>query len=124
MNSRLKFIIILIIAIAGIFFLFKLLVMRTVNYEIAGIKIPSRYNILTGAIKPISNYKPAGKLKTVETNKSNKLGLSDEQVVIAKIRWSLFEQWASSQPKYKGWQENPEIFRKANEEFKKLIKKQ
>jgi len=121
MNKTLKFWLILIIAIIALFFFSKMLFVRTVNYEIAGVKIPSKYNMLTGTIKPIINYKGTGKLKIVGSTKSNKMGLTDEQVVIAKLRWAIFEQWASAQPKYKGWRENPDIFRKANEDFKKQV---
>jgi len=121
-NKNLKIIIILIAAIAGIYFLFKFAVTRTVDYEIAGIKIPSKYNILTGTVKPIANYKGKKRLRRVQDSKTNKIGLSDEQVVIAKLRWAIFEQWADSRPEYKGWRENQGIFKKANDDFKIQIK--
>ncbi len=122
MNKNLRTAIILIAAIAGIYIIFKFVFIRTVDYEIAGIKIPSKYNILTGTIKPIANYKGKKLLRTVRDSKANKIGLSDEQVVIAKLRWAIFEQWADSRPEYQGWRENQVIFKKANDDFKKQIK--
>jgi len=122
MNNKLKTAIILIAAIAGVYFLYRFVFIRTVNYEIAGIKIPSKYNILTGSIKPIADYKGKARLGTVQDKKANKIGLSEEQVVVAKLRWAIFEQWADSYPKYKGWRENPAIFKKANNDFKIQIK--
>ena len=123
MKKNLRLALIVIISAGAIFLALKLLLIRTVSYEIAGIKIPSRYNMLTGTIKPIIDYKGTANLKTLESIKSDKLGLSDEQVIIAKLRWAIFEQWVSSHRKYRGWESNPEIFRKANEDFKKQIKK-
>ena len=122
MNKNLKTAVILVAAIAGIYFLFKFAVTRTVDYEIAGIKIPSKYNILTGTVKPIANYKGKKRLRTVRDNKTNKIGLSEEQVVIAKLRWAIFEQWADSHSEYKGWRENQATFKNANEDFKIQIK--
>lgn len=122
MVKKLKVALIAIVVIGAIIFLFRIAFIRTVDYEIAGIKIPSKYNILTGTVKPIADYKGNKKLKTVETTKSNKLGLSEEQVVIAKLRWAIFEQWADSRNEYKGWRDNPAVFKKANEDFKRLIK--
>ncbi|MFA6142460.1 MAG: hypothetical protein WC738_04105 [Candidatus Omnitrophota bacterium] len=122
MNKFLKAGIVVIIATALLILLYRLVFIRTVDYEIAGIKIPCKYSILTGSVKPISDYKGNRKLKTVETTKSNKLGLSEEQVVIAKLRWAIFEQWADSRAEYKGWRDNPAVFKKANDNFKQLIK--
>ena len=107
---------------AGLVFLYKIAFIRTVDYEIAGVKIPSKYNILTGTVKPISNYTGKTNLKTVTTQKSNKIGLSEEQVVIAKLRWAIFEQWADAHPEYKGWRNNSDIFKKANDGFRKEFK--
>ena len=122
MNDKLKIAVILIAAIAGAYIFYRFVFIRTVDYEIAGIKIPSKYNILTGSIKPIANYKGKARLRTVQDNKSNKIGLSEEQVVVAKLRWAIFEQWADSYPKYKGWRENSAVFKKANDDFKIQIK--
>ncbi|MFH0763863.1 MAG: hypothetical protein V1927_02525 [Candidatus Omnitrophota bacterium] len=122
MNNRLKIALILIAAIAGLYLFYRFVFIRTVDYEIAGIKIPSRYNILTGSIKPIADYRGKARLRTVQNNMANKIGLSDEQVVIAKLRWAIFEQWADSYPEYKGWRENTAIFKKANDDFKMQIK--
>lgn len=110
------------ITIAGLYFIYKFVFIRTVDYEIAGIKIPSKYNILTGSIKPIADYRGKAHLPTITDSKSNKIGLSEEQVVIAKLRWAIFEQWADSHPEYKGWRENPAIFKKANDDFKIQIR--
>ena len=123
MGKIFKAAVIIIITAALLVLFYRLVFIRTVDYEIAGIKIPSKYNMLTGSVKPITDYKGNRKLKTVETTKSNKLGLSEEQVVIAKIRWAIFEQWADSKAEYKGWQDNPNVFKKANEDFKQIIKK-
>lgn len=112
----------LILITAGLYFIYRATVIKTVNYEIAGIKIPSRYNAITGTIKPIAHYKGTAKLKTFDKLRTGKLGLSDEQVVFAKLRWAIFEQWANSYPKYKGWQEDPAVFRKANDDFKAQLK--
>jgi len=120
--KKLKVALIAVVVIGALIFLFRIAFIRTVDYEIAGIKIPSKYNILTGKVKPIDNYKGKKKLKTIETTKSNKLGLTEEQVVIARFRWAVFQEWANSKPEYKGWQDNPVIFKKANEDFKQLIK--
>ena len=122
MVKKLKVALIAVVVIGALIFLFRIAFIRTVDYEIAGIKIPSKYNILTGKVKPIDNYKGKKKLKTIETTKSNKLGLTEEQVVIARFRWAVFQEWANSKPEYKGWQDNPVIFKKANEDFKQLIK--
>jgi len=55
-NRAIKKILIAAAAVALAFFSFKVLFIRTVNYEIAGVKIPSTYNILTGKVTPIPNY--------------------------------------------------------------------
>ena len=116
--------ILVILLFAGVIFLFyKFVLIRTVYYEIGGIKIPSRYNILTGTVKPISNYKGKANLSTVEARKANKMGLTEEEVVIAKLRWAIFEEWVKARPQYKGWQKSPIIFKKANDDFRKEIEK-
>jgi len=115
-----KFIVILLFA-AAIFFLYKFICVRTVYYEIAGIKIPSRYNIITGTVKPISNYKGKGNLKTVEAIKANKMGLTEEEVAIARLRWAIFEEWVKAHPQYRGWQKSPIIFKRANDAFRREL---
>ena len=79
--------------------------------------------MLTGTIKPIADYKGKRRLPAMVANQTNNLGLSDEQVVIAKVRWALFEEWAAGRPEYKDWESSPEIFKKADEEFKKELAK-
>lgn len=112
-------VIVTIIAIFALFFLYKFLFIRTVYYEIGGIKIPSRYNFITGTAKPIINYRGKTNLRTVETKKTNKIGLTRDEVIIAQMNWALFEEWVGMHKEYKGWQDNSEIFKKANEEFRK-----
>jgi hypothetical protein len=80
---------------------YKSIFMRTVNYEIAGIKIPSRYNMLTGRIAPIQNYKGRTDLPSMQPSIKGNLGLSAEQAQIAKLRWALFEEWVGQMPEYK-----------------------
>ena len=100
---------------------YKTLFIRTVNYEIAGIQIPSKYNMLTGKVTPIKNYKGSSKLPSMQPSIKGNLGLTSEQADTAKIRWALFEEWVSQMPEYKDWQSNPETFRKAMDNFRKLI---
>ena len=123
MRKGLKITLTAALTVIALLFIYRFLCIRTVNYEIAGIKIPSRYNILTGKITPLSDYKGGRNLKTIERINQEKIGLTDEQVTIAKFRWAVFEQWVSSHPKYKGWQDDERIFRAANEAFKNQIKK-
>lgn len=112
---------IIIICLIGVFFLLRMVLIRTVSYEIAGVKIPSEYNILTGRAKPIVNYKGKGILPVVETKQSDNVGLTEDQVIVAKLRWAVFEQWANARNEYRGWQDNPEIFRKADDEFRRQL---
>jgi len=121
-KSVLKAVSILLIFMAIIVLIYRLVFIRTVNYEIAGLKIPSRYNLLTGSIKPITDYKGTSKLPTMEVSQSKDIGLSDEEVAIARLRWTLFEQWVNSRSEFKGWESDQDIFKKANEEFKKALK--
>ena len=100
-----KKVVISILAIVVLVLIFKALFIKTVYYEIGGIKIPSKYNILTGTVKPLSDYKGKANLHTVEANKSNKMGLTEEEVVIAKLRWAIFEQWVNARPQYRGMAE-------------------
>lgn len=121
MTKKFKTALIVLLLAGAIFLIYKLVFIRTVNYEIGGIKIPSKYNILTGTVKPISNYRGKGDLSTVEASKANKMGLTDEEVVIAKLRWAIFEQWVKSKPQYKGWKESAIVFKKANDAFRKEL---
>ena len=102
---------------------YRPLFVRTVNYEIGGIKIPSEYNMLTGKVKPILNYSGKAISRTVNDRKTGNVGLSEEQVVLAQFRWAVFEQWANSRPEYKGWQTNEGVFKKANDAFRKEIER-
>jgi hypothetical protein len=110
--------IISVLAIISIFLIYRALFIRTVNYNIGGIDIPARYNTLTGKAVPISDYKGKTIKKTVADSKTNRIGLDSDNVTAAKFRWELFEGWINSRPEYKGWESDPEIFKKANEKFK------
>ena len=120
-----KKIIIAAAIVAGIIALFaasyKSLFTRVVNYEIAGIQIPSKYNMLTGKVIPIQNYKGKSDLPSMQPSIKGNLGLSGEQAEAAKLRWALFEEWVTQMPQYKDWQSNPEIFKEAMADFRKFI---
>ena len=118
---KLRSVVVFILFIGVIFLLYKFVCVRTVYYEIGGIKIPSKYNIITGSVKPITNYKGKANLNTVEARKANKMGLTEEEVVIAKLRWAIFEQWVSTHPQYRGWQKSAIIFKKANDDFQREL---
>ena len=100
---------------------YKALFLRTVNYEIAGVTIPSKYNILTGKVVPIKNYKGKTNLPVMQPSIKGNLGLSEEQAQSAKLRWALFEEWVTQMPQYGDWQSNPETFKKAMADFKNFI---
>lgn len=100
---------------------YKALFTRTVNYEIAGIQIPSKYNMLTGKVVPIKKYTGRADLPTMQPSIKGNLGLSNDQAQAAKLRWALFEEWVGQMPQYGDWQSNPETFKKAMEEFKKFV---
>ena len=100
---------------------YRSLFLRTVNYEIAGITIPSKYNILTGKVVPIKNYKGKKDLPTMQPSIKGNVGLSEEQAQSAKLRWAIFEEWVSQMPQYGDWQSNPDTFRKAMDNFKKFM---
>lgn len=121
MNKRLKIAGIAILVIIGIFLIYRVLFIRTVNYNIAGIDIPARYNVLTGKAVPIVGYKGKAPNKTVTDRNSDRIGLEPNDVTAARFQWLMFEEWANSRPKYKGWESNPETFKKANEEFKNTV---
>lgn len=114
-------ILIIAVIILGVVLSYKSIFIRTVNYEIAGIKIPSKYNMLTGKVVPIKNYKGRTNLPSMQPTIKSDLGLTAEQADAARLRWALFEEWASQMPKYKDWQSNPETFKKAMEEFRKFV---
>lgn len=111
----------IIAVIALIVISYKSIFIRTVNYEIAGLKIPSQYNMLTGKVTPIKNYKGRADLPAMQPAIKGTLGLSSEQAEVAKLRWALFEEWVTQMPQYKDWQSNPETFRKAMADFRKFI---
>lgn len=113
--------VIIIICLIGAFFLLRKALIRTVSYEIAGVKIPSEYNVLTGTAKPIVNYKGKGILPVVETKQSGNVGLTEDQVIVAKLRWAVFEQWANARAEYKGWQNDSDTFSKADDEFRRQL---
>jgi len=119
--KKLKALLVVLLFAGAIFLIYKFVLVRTVYYEIGGIKIPSRYNVLTGSVKPISNYKGRPNLNTVEASKANKIGLTDEEVVIAKLRWAIFEEWVKARPQYRGWQKSAVIFKKANDDFRREL---
>ncbi len=54
--------------------------------------------------------------------KTGIVGFDKTDVTAANFRWALFEQWVKARPQYKGWESDPEIFRQANEEFRKNSK--
>ena len=115
------FLLILALAIVIIAVSYKSVFIRTVNYEIAGMKIPSKYNMLTGKVVPIKNYRGKADLPTMQPSIKGNLGLSEEQADAAKLRWALFEEWVSQMPQYKDWQSNPETFKKAMADFRKFV---
>lgn len=119
--NRVRVALISIAVIIVFFALYRLLFIRTVNYDIGGVKIPSFYNVLTGKVKPITNYKGPSNLPVVESRKMTEAGLSQEQTIGAEMRWSVFEEWAKTKPEYKGWESDPALFAKAQEDFKKNV---
>ena len=122
MNKNLKTALIAAIAVLACVFLYKLVFIRTVSYEIGGIKIPSKYNLLTGSVKPIKDYKGGQIKRIVEDNKQAKpkqIGLSSDEVISAQVRWAVFEQWVKDRPQYKGWDTDKELFAKAQDDFLK-----
>jgi hypothetical protein len=121
-NNRIRTALTAAIAVIICFFLYKLVFIRTVNYEIGGIKIPSKYNLLTGSVKPIKDYKGKEIKRTVENNKQvqpKNVGLSSDAVISAQVRWAVFEQWVKDRPQYKGWDTDKDIFAKAQSDFLK-----
>jgi len=119
--KTLKMVFIISVIAMALIFLYRFAFIRVVNYEIGGVKIPSMYNIATGTVRPILNYKGKENLRTVESQKANKLGLTESQVIVAKLRWAIFEEWANSRKEYRGWQKDPVLFKKANDAFRKQL---
>ena len=122
MNKNVKTALIVTFTVLICFFLYKLIFIRTVSYEIGGIKIPSKYDILTGSVKPIKDYKGKELKRVVEDNKKTQpkqIGLSSDEVMSAQVRWAVFEQWVKNRPQYKGWDSDKEIFAKAQDDFLK-----
>jgi len=120
-NKNIKTAIIAAFVFIALFFLYKLVFIRTVNYEIGGIMIPSKYDLLTGSVKPIKDYK-GGEIKRVLEDRQaqpKNIGLSSDEVISAQVRWAVFEQWVKNRAQYKGWDTDTEIFKKAQDDFLK-----
>ena len=100
---------------------YRSLFTRTVNYEIAGMHIPSKYNMLTGKVTPIQNYRGKANLPSMQPVIKGNLGLPAEQAEAAKLRWALFEEWVTQMPQYKDWQSNQDTFKQAMADFRKFI---
>ena len=113
--------IIIIAVVALIATSYKSIFIRVVNYEIAGMQIPSKYNMLTGKVTPIQNYRGKASLPSMQPIIKGNLGLPAEQAEAAKLRWALFEQWVTQMPQYKDWQSNQETFKQAMADFRKFI---
>ena len=125
MNKNIKTALIAAFAVLVSVFLYKLVFIRTVSYEMGGIKIPSKYNILTGSVKPIKDYKGGQIKRIVEDNKQSdpkNIGLSSDEAISAQVRWAVFEQWVKDRPQYKGWDADKELFAKAQDDFLKEMK--
>jgi hypothetical protein len=116
---RVEIILIVIGIIVVLFFVYKALIIRMVNYEIAGVKIPAEYNMITGKVRPILNYTGKPLSQTIQSQRVREIDLPREQIAMAQLRWALFEEWTKARPQYKNWESDPELFKKANEEFKK-----
>lgn len=121
MDKKFKTVITGIVVIVALVFIYRIVFIRTVNYEIGGIKIPSEYNALTGKVRPISDYRGADLKNTIKDRQAKNIGLSEEQVVVAQLRWAVFEEWANSHSEYKGWTSNAETFKKAHDDFRKEL---
>ncbi len=113
--------IIIIAVVALIVTSYKSIFTRVVNYEIAGIQIPSKYNMLTGKVTPINNYRGKANLPSMQPIIKGNLGLTSEQADAAKLRWALFEEWVTQMPQYKDWQSDQDTFKQAMADFRKFI---
>ena len=121
MKRVLVLVVIIIAVVAIIVTSYKSIFTRVVNYEIAGMRIPSKYNMLTGKVTPIQNYRGKASLPSMQPIIKGNLGLPAEQAEAAKLRWALFEEWVTQMPKYKDWQSNQETFKQAMADFRKFI---
>ena len=119
--KHVKTALIAIVTVTILFALFRISFVRTVNYSIGGVKIPSEYNVLTGSVKPIPNYHGTSNLPVVESHQMGNAGLPEAETAGAQLRWSVFEQWIKTKPEYKGWESDPELFKKAQDDYKKNI---
>ena len=108
-----------VIVVMAVIAAYRLIFIRTVYYDIGGIKIPSTYNFLTGSVKPLLNYDGKPIKQTVQDRRMKKVGLAEGQVTLAQFRWAIFEQWVRMHPEYKNWDKDSEIFKKANTAFRK-----
>ena len=117
MNKKIKIALITVLAAIAIYFAYNLLFIRTVNYQIGGYNIPSKYNVLTGKVSPIKNYKGKEPKQTIVDRKSGKLRLDKTGIVAAQVRWAVFEEWVKARPEYKGWDSDTEMFKKAQSDF-------
>jgi len=113
--------VIIIAVVALIATSYKSIFTRVVNYEIAGMKIPSKYDMLTGKVTPIKNYRGKANLPSMQPIIKGNLGLTPEQADAAKLRWALFEEWVGQMPQYKDWQSNQDTFRQAMADFRRFI---
>ena len=118
LDKKLKALLITALAIILLIFVYKILFVRTVNYEIAGLKIPSEYSVITGKIRPIQNYRGRTDLPVLEPRLAKSIGLSEDQVTIARFRWAVFEQWVKGHSEYKGWNTDKDMLEKARAAFK------
>lgn len=121
MNAKTKNILLICVSLILAILIYRALFIKTVNYTMGAIDIPARYNVITGKTTPITNYKGKMPKRIVTDRKTDNIGFDSQNVTAAKFRWELFEGWAKSQPQFKGWENDPEIFRKANEEFQKKV---
>ena len=120
--KRILVLAIIIIAIVALIIIsYKSIFTRVVNYEIAGMRIPSKYDMLTGKVTPIQNYRGKVNLPSMQPVIKGDLGLPAEQAEAAKLRWALFEEWVTQMPQYKDWQSDQETFKKAMADFRKFI---
>jgi hypothetical protein len=121
-NKNIRSVVIAVTILLALFLAYKLAFVRTVNYEIGGITIPSKYNILTGSVKPIKDYKGAAIKRTIDSSETKSanpkdIGMTREDIAGANVRWAIFEQWVKERPQYNGWDADKEIFQKAQDDF-------
>ena len=60
-------------------------------------------------------------IPAVEAGRAGQAGLSEDETTAAKLRWSIFEEWVKAKPEYEGWAADPDLFKKAQEEFKNSV---